>query len=223
MQVSQKQLPKSQVQIDVQLEPEEFEQHRGDAVASLAKEVKLEGFRPGHVPSAVAEKKLGEAAILSEVARLAITETYGKILEEQKLDVVGEPEVQIVKLAAGNPLEFQIKVAVLPEVELPEYKTIAKESEKRKVEIEEKEVDDALQWLKESRKTKDGLSGQEVTPEINDDFAKQVGNFENVAGLLKRNVHRLRHSLLYILHKYSFLSLYEQVRYLYFRFFSNLF
>jgi len=44
MQVSKKELPKSEVQIDVSLQPEEFEQHRDSAVASLAKEIKLEGF-----------------------------------------------------------------------------------------------------------------------------------------------------------------------------------
>jgi len=162
----------------IELEPEELEGHRAGALATLAKDVKLEGFRPGHVPVQVAEKQMGETTILAEVARMAIETTYRKILEEQKLDVIGEPEVHVLKLAPGNPLEFQITVAVLPETQLPEYKQIAAEVEKKKVEVKEKEIDDALEWLKESRKTKDG-----VTPEMNDDFAKTIGNFEDVAGL----------------------------------------
>ncbi|HEX9722479.1 MAG TPA: trigger factor [Candidatus Paceibacterota bacterium] len=188
MKVAKKQLPKSQVQLDVSLEPAEFEKHRTAATAVLAKDMRMEGFRPGHVPIAVAEKQLGQGAILAKAARLAIGEAYAGILEEQQVDAIGEPEVHVLKLAPGNPLEFQIKVAVLPYIELPEYKEIAKATEKRKVEVREKEVQDALEWLKESRKTKDG-----VTLELDDDFAKTVGNFTDVASLKESIAEGLRH------------------------------
>lgn len=188
MKVSKTQLPKSQIQFDVSLEPEELTQHRDAAVASLAKDVNVEGFRPGHVPANVAEQQLGEGTILAEVARLAIGQAYGNIIQEQSIDPIGEPEVQVQKLAPGNPLEFQIKVATIPEVELAEYKKIAAESEKRNVEVQDKEIEDALEWLKESRKTENG-----ATPELNDDFAKTVGNFENVAGLKESIAEGLQH------------------------------
>jgi len=208
MQVSKKQLPKSQIQFDVSLEPAEFEKHRTAAIAVLAKDMRMEGFRIGHVPTSVAEKQLGQGTILAQVARLAIGETYADILEEQQVDVIGEPEVHVLKLAPGNPLEFQIKVAVLPYIELPEYKEIAKAAEKRKVEVREKEVQDALEWLKESRKTpaqssngiaagpppessEAGLGGKDIA--LDDNFAKSVGNFENIAALKESIAEGLRH------------------------------
>jgi FKBP-type peptidyl-prolyl cis-trans isomerase (trigger factor) len=188
MKTSQKQLPKSQVQIDVQLELPELEQYRAEAVAALAKEMNVEGFRPGHVSPAVAEKQLQETTILAEVARLAIADTYKKVLQEQRFDAIGEPNVRVVKLAPGNPLEFQITFAALSEVRLPDYVAIAKESEKREVRVEDKEIEDALQWLAESRKTEDG-----AVPEINDKFAGSLGSFENVAGLKESVAEGLQH------------------------------
>ncbi len=44
--------------------------------------------------------------------------------------------------------------------------------------VEEKEVEDALQWLYESRKTKDG-----VTLEATNEFAQSLGNFADLASL----------------------------------------
>jgi FKBP-type peptidyl-prolyl cis-trans isomerase (trigger factor) len=157
-------------------------------VESLAKDVKIEGFRPGHVPAVMAEKHIGEGIILEEIARIAIAATYGKVMQEHQFDVIGDPEVRVVKLAPGNPLEFEITIAVLPEVTLPEYKKIAAESEKRKVLIEEKEIQEALEWLKNSRKTEDG-----ITPELNNEFAKTIGNFEGLAELRESVSEGLQH------------------------------
>ena len=59
-----------------------------------------------------------------------------------------------MKFAAGNPLVYKAKVSVLPEVALPDYKTIAGETlvkEKKVLSVEDKEVNDALAWLQKSR------------------------------------------------------------------------
>ena len=178
MKFSKKQLPKSEIAVEVELTPEELEKHRQKSVELLAKEIKLEGFRPGHVPSSVAEQRLSGAEKLAEMARLAIGEAWANIVEQEALDVIGEPRIEVTKLAEGNPLEFRVTVAQLPELTLPDYQEIAKKSAKRNVAVEEKEVDDAVTWLRESRKTKDG-----VTPEVTNEFAQGLGNFSDMAGL----------------------------------------
>lgn len=188
MTFSQKKLPKSQIAIEVRLAPEELDKHKPEAIMGLAKDLRLEGFRPGHIPSSIAEKHVGEAAILGEAARFAIEEAYRSIVRQEKLDVIGEPDVQVLKLAPGNPVEFRVTVAVLSEVELPDYKKIAELSAKKEVLVEEKEVDSALQWLKESRKTKDG-----VTPEANSEFAQSMGGFPDIASLRVSIKEGLRH------------------------------
>ena len=176
MKHSIKKLPKSQIALEVQLPAQDLENKRSAAVAALAKDVRLEGFRPGHVPAEVAEKHLGEAAVLSEAARLAISEAYLRIVEQERLDAIGEPEVRVTKLAFGPPaggLEFRVQVAVLPDVELPDYKKIALFAQKKTVSVQEKEVDEALEWLRKSR----GASA------ATNEFAKNVGNFSDLASL----------------------------------------
>ncbi|MBI2098667.1 MAG: hypothetical protein HYT49_03430 [Candidatus Wildermuthbacteria bacterium] len=198
MKFSKKKLPKSQIALEVQLTPEELGNHREEAVMTLAKDLRLEGFRPGHVPAQVAEKHVGEVAILSEAARFAIAEVYHNIVEQECLDVIGEPEVRVLKLAPGNPLEFRVQVAVLPDIELPDYKKIAETVARKEVRVEEKNVDETLQWLRESRKVpaqspegieadppqSEGLGGKDKGEvPLDDNFAKSVGNFADLASL----------------------------------------
>ena len=178
MTFSKKKLPKSQVALEVQLVPEEVEEHKPKAIEALAKELRVEGFRPGHIPSSIAEKHLGGQVILKEASRLAIGKAYLGIVRQENLDVIGEPEIQVTKLAQGNPLEFRVQVAVLPTVDLADYKKIASQSSRKKVAVEAQEVDKAIEWLRESRKTKDG-----VTPELGNEFAQGLGNFKDLESL----------------------------------------
>lgn len=46
----------------------------------------------------------------------------------ENTDAIGKPDVQITKMASGNPLEFKIISTVIPEVKLPDYKAIAKKT-----------------------------------------------------------------------------------------------
>ena len=117
----------STVEIKGEIEASVFEQARPEAIKHLSEKVNIDGFRKGHVPENVLEKHVGEIAILEEMAHITISKNYGKILLENKIDAIGYPNIQITKLAKGNPLGFTITVAVVPEMTLPDYKKIAKE------------------------------------------------------------------------------------------------
>ena len=203
MNSSQKKLEKSEVEIDIELSAEELEAYREDALAVLGKDMRVEGFRPGHAPSQVVERKIGESSVLEKMARSAISESYTNFIQQEGLDVIGDPEVQILKLAPGNPFEYRIRVAVLPEIELPDYKKLAGEKERKKVTVEEKEVQDALEWLQKSKK--EDVAGatdlKMANPadvsankeELSDEFAKSLGNFENLAALKESVNEGLQH------------------------------
>ncbi len=115
----------SQVRIEGAIPFAELETERARAIAYLGKNVKIDGFREGHVPVTVLEKQIGEMAILSEMAERALAHMYPHIVEAHELQVLGHPQVEIKKLAPGNPLEFSMVVAVLPEIALPDYKKLA--------------------------------------------------------------------------------------------------
>ncbi len=133
----------SQVKITGEIPYSELEGERARAIAYLGKNVKLDGFREGHVPEAILVKQLGEMAILNEMAERALSHMYPHIVEAHELQVIGHPKVEITKLAPGNPLGFSCTVAVLPEITLPDYTALAATINKDKVsgEVTDEEVE----------------------------------------------------------------------------------
>ncbi len=122
---------------------EELEKHRSSAVAEIGKDIEIDGFRKGHVPENVLVRKVGEMAILTEMAERALSQVYPELVTLHTLDVVGYPKISLTKLAKGNPLGFTITIAVVPEVTLPDYTKIAKDinKEKESKEVTDEEVD----------------------------------------------------------------------------------
>ena len=151
MKTSVKKLPKSQIEISFEISPEELEEYYQKAVLNLSKSVKMDGFRPGKIPSEIIEKGVNEGVILEEAAELAVKDKYVQFLLQEKIEVLGQPEIQVLKLARSNPFEFRAKAWVLPEVILPDYKSITSEIKRKEVKVEEKEVREAMIWLQKSR------------------------------------------------------------------------
>ena len=149
-----KNLPKSEMEILIELDPVEWGRFVDEATRKLGKEVKIEGFRPGMAPKEMVEQKVGQGHILEAAADLAVRKTYVKALEEKGIDAIGRPEIQVLKVAIGNPFEFKIKTAILPPIKLADYRKIAqadKPKTKDQMKVEEKEVIESLEWLRKSR------------------------------------------------------------------------
>lgn len=190
-------LDKSRVEITSSIPADTFESYRKKAVQNINDEVTIDGFRKGKVPEAILIAKVGEMAILEEMAELAISAAYPKIVVDEKIDAIGRPEVSITKLAANNPLEFKIVTAVVPEIDLGDYKKAAKEVKREEAgEVADKEIDDALLRIRRARADHSGHAHDEKMteeehnklvdaslPEVNDDFAKSLGDFKDVADL----------------------------------------
>jgi len=155
----------SQVKIEGEIPFEELQKHRAKAIAEYGKNMEIDGFRKGHVPEAEIVKRVGEMAILSEMAERAIAQAYPKACEHHKIDAIGHPQVAVTKIAENNPLGFTITVAVMPEIELPDYKQIAAEVNKDKAsaEVTDEEIE---------TQTKDILR-QKIAYERMQDLAKK--------------------------------------------------
>ncbi|MBN2854356.1 trigger factor [Patescibacteria group bacterium] len=151
MQVNKKDLEKSQVELTVELSAEEFAPYIEKGAKKLAEKVKIEGFRPGKAPLEVLKAKVGEMSILEEAAQLAVNKTLDDVLAERinEIKAVGQPNVNISKLAPNNPFEYKVTLSVLPEIELGKYKDLGLKAEEAKV--EEKELDKILNDLREMR------------------------------------------------------------------------
>lgn len=124
------------------------------ASTKLVKEnFSLNGFRKGKVPEEIVNKNEGEK-ILFESAWKAIEEFYPNILKDSQIEAIGKPEITILKMAWGNPLEFKIDIWSMPEIELPDYKAIAAGVKRKKIFVEDNEVEDAVSWISKTRSQK---------------------------------------------------------------------
>ncbi len=151
MEVKQKKLPKSQIELEFEITAEEFKEHTKHALEHMKHHVKVDGFRPGKAPASMIEDKVKPEALLMEAGDHAVQHVYVDYIKEQKLEPVGNPEVSIVKIAVGSPFVFKAIITVLPDVELPNYKEIAKTVKGKEVSVTEEEVQDSVNYMQKTR------------------------------------------------------------------------
>src|SRR2546423_3928532 len=111
----------SKVRVQVEATSEEVEPAVERAVRSLSNQVKVPGFRKGHVPRKVLETRLGAEALRDAVLREAIPELLQKATEEETLAPVAPPQVEVTSYDLGADLSFEATVEVRPEIELPDF------------------------------------------------------------------------------------------------------
>jgi len=170
MNVTTKKLPKSQVELTVELSIEELKPYIQQAVAEISKESVIAGFRPGKAPYEIVEKQVGAMKIYQQAAEKAIQKTYPQAIIDNKLLTVGPPKIAVEKIAPNNPLVYKATAALLPNVKLGDYKKI-KEGRKE-VGVEAKEVDGTLNNLqkmfgKEKRVSRPVQKGDKVEMDMN--------------------------------------------------------
>jgi trigger factor len=71
---------------------------------------------------------------------MTIEATFPAVIAENNLEPLGYPEVQVLKLAQGNPFEYRATVAVYPRVELPDYKEILQKFELKEIKVTEDDI-----------------------------------------------------------------------------------
>ena len=114
--VSVKKLPKSQVEIESEIPADEFSAHIKDSLDEAVREAEIKGFRKGTAPKKgeTRPRENGNNVLLHEAASAAISHAYGHIVEAEKIDAIGRPQVTITKIAESNPLGFKFITAVVP-------------------------------------------------------------------------------------------------------------
>ncbi len=156
MNVEKKQLEKSQIELNVELSYEELKPYINQGTEKVSEETQIEGFRSGKAPYDVLKQKVGEMAILEKASRLAVNDTVQKAIDENlKRQPIGQPRVDITKLAPNEAMQYKVVIALLPEAELGEYKNLDIKSEE--VKVEDKEVEDALKNLQERQTTEESV------------------------------------------------------------------
>ncbi len=132
------------VEVEAQKVDEAFEK----VTREFQRKAAMPGFRPGKAPRDMVFRKFS-VDIRERVRRDLISDSYKKVIDEQKLDVVAYPDIEEIQFNPGQPLQFAATVETAPEFELPEYKGIPVKREARTVTDED--VNHAIDVLRERR------------------------------------------------------------------------
>jgi trigger factor len=141
--LSSEKIENSQVILNIEAEPEEVELALEEAYRHLAKSTDIPGFRRGKAPRAMLERYLGREVLLEEATEHLVPQLLGRALEEQGIDAIAEPEIEITQ---NDPLIFKSTVSVRPTVELGDYRQIRVDPEP--VEVADEEVDKAMEQIR---------------------------------------------------------------------------
>lgn len=114
------------------------------------REARIPGFRPGKAPLELITRTYAKQ-IDDEVKRKLIGENYRKAIQQQKLNVVGEIDIEEIQFGRGQSLQFAATVETSPEFELPEYKGLP--VRRPPGVVSEEDIDRALGILREQRVT----------------------------------------------------------------------
>ena len=184
MSFSVKKLPKSEVEITIEVNPKVAESARAEAVKRFQKEVKLDGFRPGTAPIEKVIEKVGERNIAVEATDIAVKLSYVEAVKAEKLPVVSHPKIEI---KSDSPLKFVARVAVLPEVKVGDWRKIKLKKEVAKVEPAEIEsvVKNILKGNAEAKPITDRAAKKGDRVEI--DFAGATPDGVPLDGTQSRN------------------------------------
>jgi trigger factor len=124
MQTTVSELPGSRVRVEVEVAASDVDRGVQRAARSLAREMRLPGFRKGKAPPSLVVQRLGFGTVLEEAIRDSLPEWYERALLESGVSPVGDPNVEIVAAPEeeGEPLGFKFEIGVRPKAKLGEYR-----------------------------------------------------------------------------------------------------
>jgi trigger factor len=139
------------------------------------KMAKLPGFRPGKAPASMIRKHF-EGDIRQKVLETLVPKFFDSTVQEEKLQVISQPDIKAVHFHAGEPVKFTAEFEVAPEVELGEYKGL-------EVAFSEPEVsgEDVEKRISEIRNEKATFVNLDARKLADGDFA--VVSLESIDGI----------------------------------------
>ncbi len=142
MSVQVEKLEKNMAKLTIEVSAEEFEKGIQAAYLKEKGKISLPGFRKGKAPRKMIEKMYGVGVFYEEAANNVMPMAYSNAAKESELEIVSNPDIDIVQIEAGKPFIFTATVAVKPEVTLGEYKGV--EVKKADLAVTDEEIEAEL-------------------------------------------------------------------------------
>ena len=124
MDVKLEKLENSEIKLEITVEASRFDEAMDKAYKKNAKYFKVPGFRDGKAPKNVALRHYGEGVLYEEVFNDLVPTVLLEVYKDKDLDVVAQPNVDLVQIGSGKDFIFTAVVTVRPEFKLGKYKGI---------------------------------------------------------------------------------------------------
>ena len=120
MKTDVEELSPTRVKLTIEVPFEELKSSLDKAYREVARQVRVPGFRPGHVPPRIIDQRFGRGAVLEQAVNDAVPLLYGQALQENDVLALGQPDLEITKLDDGKELAFTAEVDVRPKFDIPD-------------------------------------------------------------------------------------------------------
>src|SRR5436305_7903722 len=107
--------------VSVEIPAERIQQKLAEQFKELRSQAAIPGFRPGHAPQKLIEKRFS-ADVKEQVRRSLVSESYEQAMEKNQLQPLGEPEFENAEkldLPESGSLNYTFMVEIQPKIELP--------------------------------------------------------------------------------------------------------
>ena len=138
---------KNEVKLEFTIEAKKFDEAIMKVYQKSARYFNIPGFRKGKAPFNIVERMYGDEIFYEDAFNELVPSIYEKEIEDNKIEAVSKPEINIVKMKKGEDLVFTALVQTKPEVKLGKYKGI----ELKKVEcpVTDEDVEHELAHVQE--------------------------------------------------------------------------
>ena len=181
MKTTKKNLSDTRVEVKVTLDATDLQAAREQALARLAKDLKVQGFRKGKAPLSLVEKQISPNEIANETIDVAVRTNISKAFEAEKQPPIAVTNVAVTKYVPGESAEFTATADVLPDIKLGDYKKLgAKMDHMEPTDADVQEIIDNITkaYSEKTATKKKAESGDEVII----DFVGKRENGEEFAG-----------------------------------------
>ena len=166
MKVTAERIPEAQMLLEIELDDARVKKSLDQAARRLSQRFRIPGFRQGKAPRRVVESTLGPDAVFEEAAERLIPQALTEALEQEELDPVAQPSVEVT---GREPVTFTATIPLPPVVELGDYQSIA--IAKPESEFSEEMLEERLLELRRQHAV---LEPVEREPQLNDRVTADV-------------------------------------------------
>ncbi len=134
--------------IKIEIPESQIKEKLDENYKELMREAQIPGFRVGHAPRKLIEKRFGKD-VREQVKQMLIGQAINQVIEDKDIKTLGDPDIKLdeIELPETGSLQFEFEVEVEPEFELPKLEGI--ELTEEDVTITEEDINkeiEKLQW-----------------------------------------------------------------------------